>query len=436
VKPFYPAPRPTVGHHFGELLSCPQRAWLRYYGNPQDQVKDPAYLRALQQEGLEHEQAIYDQCFPDAMRIPESGKPEERCRLTIEAMRSGVPVILQGYLFTGDGIGILDILERVDSDGGTGYIYRVGEIKRSATLKTEHVMQASWYTELLERLTGQHIQQACFFLGDGQRNIIELGMLQDEYERTKAELNILRQSTVDPGPHLSKLCPSCHWRSVCMPELIASQHISLVPGISRQQASVLQAEGITSWPQLKNAPDSVLEDIGMGSYEIGQVRAAIRSLEIGAPPLHHPLRPDIFENLQIVVVEFQDLAEQRREGTQPVPSAIHYDAQDGHIDRIEVSNVDGVPAADFSQLLIGKKLAFYGSTDLKVFMHIARQAGHKSLNSLDLFSVVETFLHCPVPGLELDALYSYLLDEPREHLTGAGRVAAIREVVNWISRSI
>ena len=48
-----------------------------------------------------------------------------------------------------------------------------------------------------------------------------------------------------------------------MPELIASQHVSLVPGISRQQASVLRAAGITSWPQLKDAPDSVLEDIGI-----------------------------------------------------------------------------------------------------------------------------------------------------------------------------
>lgn len=436
MKPFYTVPRPTSGHHFSDLLTCPQRAWLHYYGNPNDQVQDPAYLRALQQEGIEQEKAIYEQFFPDALRIPERRDPEERCRLTLDAMRSGVPVILQGYLTTDDGVGVLDILEQVDSDDGTGYVYRVGEIKRSATLMTAHVMQASWYAELLERLTGQHTEEACFFLQDGERNIIELETLKDDYEKTKADLNSLRASTVAPGPHLSKICSSCHWRGLCMPELITNQHISLVPGISRPQADALRAMGIISWTQLKDASNDVLEAIGMGAYEIEQIRAAVLNLENGAPPFHQPLRSDIFQDLQIVVLEFADLAEQRRAGKQLVPSVIHYETDAGLTERIEVSLVNGVPTADLTPLMNDRRLAFYGLTDLGAFTRLARQAGYPKVDTFDIFNVVDSYVHSPVPGLELESLYSYVMDRKEQQLSGTDRVSAIRAVVNWMARSL
>jgi CRISPR/Cas system-associated exonuclease Cas4 (RecB family) len=432
----YDLPRPTAGHHFSDLLTCPQRAWLHYYGNPKDQVQDPAYLRAIQQDGIEHEQAIYEKYFPNALRIPERLKPEERNRLTLDAMRSGVPVILQGYINTGDGVGVLDILELVGSDSSAGYIYRVGEIKRSSTLLTSHVMQASWYTELLERVVGQQIHEACFFLQSGERTIIDLKTLEGDYKKAKLELNALRESTSPPGPHLIKVCPSCHWRGLCMPELIANQHVSLIPEISRPHAAVLRAMGITSWPELKTVPDELLESIGMGTYEVEQVWAAIKNLDEGAPPLHQPLRADVFDNLQIVILEFQELAEQRRAGRQPVPTLIHYETEAGQTGRIEVSHAHGVPTADIIPLLNNRRLAFYGLTDLKAFVHIARQAGYKSIDSLELFAVVETFLHSPVPGLELDALYSYLANKPIQRLSGPDRVAAVRQVVNWMARSV
>jgi CRISPR/Cas system-associated exonuclease Cas4 (RecB family) len=438
IQPFYKSPRPTAGHHLSDLLTCPQRAWLHYYGNPQDQVKDPPYLRALQQEGIEHEKAIYEQCFPDALRIPEKGNPEERYRQTVEAMRAGVPVILQGYALVGDGIGILDILELVgtDPDSRTGHIYQVGEIKRSSTLMTAHVMQASWYTELLETVQGRRIHEACFFMKNGVRNVIDLQTLQADYEKAKAELTALREDTTAPGPHLIRACASCHWRALCMPELIANQHVSLIPGISRQQAATLEEMGINSWPDMTTASDCVLETIGMGAYEIEQVRAAIRNLEAGSPPLRQPLRPDVFQDLEVVVLEFPDLAEQRRAGMRPVPSAIHYETDAGRIGRIEVSSANDVQTADITPLLNGRRLAFYGLTDLTTFMNIARQSGFSVRNSLDIFAVTENYLHSPVPGLELEAIYSYIADRPAQRLIGPARVSAVRQVVDWMALSV
>jgi CRISPR/Cas system-associated exonuclease Cas4 (RecB family) len=438
VRPYSTLPRPTSGHHFSDLLACPQRAWLHYYGNPKDQVKDPAYLRALQQEGVEHEQAIYQRHFPDAIRIPEKQKPEARYQMTVDAMKAGVPTILQGYILTTDGVGVCDILEKVGADPSTqtGYVYRVGEIKRSATLMTAHVLQAAWYTELLARTQGQTIQEACFFPRSGERTLVDLRTVQADYQAAKAQLQELRASKVSPGPHLNNLCPSCHWRGVCMPELIAADHLSLIPGVSRRQAKMLQELGVTTWRALEAVSGEQLEELGFGAYEIEQLRAALRCLLQGSPPLRQPLRPDIFLDLRVVVLEFPELAEQRRAGERPTPSAIYYEADSGQTGRIGVSSSGENLTADLTPLANGARLAFYGGTDLGAFMPLARQGGWRLNSPLDVFSVVEKLVHAPAPGLELEALYSFVSNVPVQRLSGPERVAAVREVINWIARSL
>ena len=154
IRPYFHFPRPTAGHHFSDYLTCPLKAWLHYYGNPKDQVEDPAYLRALYYEGIEYERQIYAVHFSDAFKVPATKDREKRQAATINAMKGGVPVILQGYLFDHDTVGILDFLELVSTspDSSTGHLYRVGEIKSSARLYTSPIMQACWYTDLLSKV--------------------------------------------------------------------------------------------------------------------------------------------------------------------------------------------------------------------------------------------------------------------------------------------
>ena len=70
------------------------------------------------------------------------------------------------------------------------------------------------------------------------------------------------------------------------------------------------------------------------------------------------------------------------------------------------------------------------------FFQIDHKGGYRSLNSLDIFTVVETFIHSPLPGLELEALHSYVVNEPVQRISSPDRVKAVREVVDWIARSV
>lgn len=92
------------------------------------------------------------------------------------------------------------------------------EIKSAQNLLTSHVMQAAWYTELLEKVN-QKNDQAFFFLKDGKRQTIELRTIRNEYENTRKEILKIKADNLGPGPHLISSCSSCHWRGICMPIL-------------------------------------------------------------------------------------------------------------------------------------------------------------------------------------------------------------------------
>jgi hypothetical protein len=395
-------------------------------------------LRALQLEGIEYEREIYERYFPDAVRIPERRKPEKRYELTVEAMHAGAPAILQGYLRSLDGVGVFDILELVPAEmhGETGNIYRVGEIKSSDVLRTSHVMQAAWYSELLRETLGRTWNEVFFILWNGERTYLNLDTIQTDYERAKADLMQIRESKTDPGPHLTTFCPSCHWRGLCMPELIAQNHISLVPGIGRKQAATFKESGITTWQELGTVQDNFLFGMGIADHDVELLRRAILCIEKDAPPLRQSLKPTIFQNSRVVSLEFPELAEQRKVGQRPIPSAIYYEDGFGRVRQATVSYSSGIPQANLSPILTGKKLAFYGTTDLAAFMRIARQLGFSKIEAIDVFSVVETFVHSPVPGTDLKSLNKYLTGSPEIDLNGSDRVRSIREVIKWINRSL
>ena len=247
--------KPTSGQFFSSLQSCPQRAWADYHLPAELKAKPPAFLGALQQEGIDHERRVYQEFFPDAEVIPASLPPAVRAQKTIEAIRSGVPAILQAY-FIGEGrVGVADVLEWCAASP-VGHLYQVGEVKRSSTLAMAHVMQAAWYTELLADIQKQPWPEAFFILGDGSRHVVRLEETASIYAAQKAALGVLRSVDARPGPHLCRTCPSCTWRGVCMPELISADHVSLVPAVSRPSATRLRNQaGITSWQQLAAVTD-------------------------------------------------------------------------------------------------------------------------------------------------------------------------------------
>jgi CRISPR/Cas system-associated exonuclease Cas4 (RecB family) len=437
--PAAPIPR-TVGHHFSDLLICRQKAWLHYHGDNHKKMKPPAHLRARQQEGHQIEELVYQSRYPNGVRIPGFGRlAEERLTLTLDAMRQGTPVILQGYIQSDLGEGTLDVMECLgpDQTSSLGYAYRVGEIKRSETLKTAHILQVSWYTELLEQVCGQQVREGLFILGreSGQILVESLEDHRQNYIAQKADLFNLRDSGADPGPHLIPACLTCDWRGVCMERMIAEKHLSLAPALSRSQAEILRSQGYSTWYALAHAPDACLFAAGMGELEIDIMRNGVEALFRGYPPLRQLLRGDIFDDALVVSLEFSDLREQRREDDPLQPIAVHFE-DGGGVQMIPVSYApDGFARADLTPLTNGKKLVLFGGTDIGPIVSLYRQQFGTRPQITNLIDFIEDYVHSPLTGLELDTLVRYILGQV-EHPRGQARVPAIRRVLDWIRSSL
>jgi hypothetical protein len=425
-------PGTTTGQHFSSLQTCPHKAWSDYFLPGSLKAAPPGFLLAMQREGIAHEEAICQSLFPGAVRIPERISSDDRQRCTLDAMRAGAPAILQAYLAAEGRVGIADALELVgpSSESPTGFLYRVGEFKRAQKLMVAHVLQAAWYTELLGEIQGQTPTDAFFILGDGSRIAVPLTESSSIFSAQKTMLDALRDPAARPGPHLCKACLSCPWRSVCIPELIATEHVSLLPGISRAMAERLRSKsGVTRWPVLATASDEQLLDYGIPSRDWPLVRAAALRLETGQAVTRQPLNHVTLRALSAMSIEFGSGASGAA-GAPPPPQAAWLENDGAGPTRIEIA-----PdwTANLSPVAGRTPIVVYGATELAITHRLLRTATGQSPHVVDLLALIENFVHAPLQGLELAQVTEYTNPALTCPADGPGRVMAMRAVINWLA---
>ena len=425
--------RPTVGHHFSSLLLCPQHAWLDYHGDCSARAKPPNYLSKLQQEGLEHERRVCEQCYPDAVRIPDIGTDEERAALTIKAMRAGTRAILQPYFMREGGRGIADIISLVgpSSISPVGFQYRIGELKLATALTTSHVMQVAWYHELLKEIQGDGVDEAFFILGDMRCQTVSMKDVYSTFERCKHQLFTLRRDAVGPQGHLCQWCKSCPWREVCVPDLTARNDVSLLPGVSRRLACNLKQAGIETWQQVVLLENSQLEQFGFDWRELAHIRESSNKLANGDAVLRYSIKSNEIRSLRAMSIEFVD--GYRGADGHPLPRAIWIESSNGP---------ESIPLADngnwfsrISESVITHGVALYGATETVAFLKLMRNEDRPRVKCVDILDVVETIVHGPIRGLELGSVLHVAEPGSASPQSTRDRVLGLRSVINWLAGS-
>ena len=432
---------PTVGHHFGDFLMCKQKAWLHYHGDPRKKMPPPINLRVMQAEGQRLETAIYKSRYEGAYKVPGIAT-DRRLRLekTKEAMQRGEPAILQGYVETPLGNGTPDVMELVGLDPGSsvGHAYRVGEIKRSQTLMTAHIMQVSWYTELLEQTYNQKVTEGFFLLGT-RNTQPHTENLQDhvaDYKILKSALFELRDTTAAPGAHLIPACTSCDWRGVCMPNLIDTHHISLLPTLTPNHVASLHSLGHNNWQDIEQTSDPTLLEIGLSPFDIEMLRDNLKRLHNGLPPLKHQFRKDLLAESVAVSMNFPNISTAGKDKKELRPTSIYwYAGIEPHTIKILYS-ANAPPQINSDELLSKSLLVFFGGTDIGAFTTILKHSHHNTRPKLfDIFQFIDQNVHAPIPGLELRNIIQYINKQEIDQ-TGQQRAWAINQVISWISASL
>lgn len=201
----------------------------------------------------------------DVLEIARADRPgldaiEPFAAQTLEALRAGVPVVVQGTFVDRDHspgdhdelpiafVGFADFLERMP-DGS----YRVLDSKLARRAKVTALLQLAAYAEQLERLGIAVDPEVALILGTGEHSIHRLDDIAPVLRARRARLHqLLRERAATDAPIAWRdpsvtYCRTCAW---CTVEITSHDDVSQVAGLTGAQWTKLGAAGITTLAEL------------------------------------------------------------------------------------------------------------------------------------------------------------------------------------------
>jgi predicted RecB family nuclease len=244
------------------LSICPHRLALDLFEDPAKRTHETAFLRLLWEKGTLFEEEVVRGLELPAMDL--GGKsPEERERLTAEAMESGVALIHGGRIRADNLLGEPDLLRRT----GGGYV--AGDIKSGSAEeasgetsegrpKVHYALQLALYTDILERMgktpgsmaPGRTASGRTSFVWDvrgkevaydleekpGKRNGKTLWQLYEDCLGRAIRIAAREEPTT---PALTSACKLCHWRVLCLERLNMLDDLTLIPELGRNRRDAM-----------------------------------------------------------------------------------------------------------------------------------------------------------------------------------------------------
>ncbi|MBK9384414.1 MAG: TM0106 family RecB-like putative nuclease [Planctomycetes bacterium] len=251
--------RETItGTHLHTLHGCPHEVVLDFRLPKAEKLPASDALAALLARGRAFEAEVVREL---EVVEPQFAKGDfaTGAAETLRLMREGHPLIYQGVLFRAPYLGIADLLRRVEVPSALGgHAYEVIDIKSSRKAKLEQQVQVAFYSLLLGEAQGLLPTHGALWLRDAPEERFALDdvvwTLLDQLD----ELGTLLRGERESRPHRSSRCDGCGWRARCLPELLATQDLSLLPSLSRSRAARLRAAGIADVAALAAAEPTAL----------------------------------------------------------------------------------------------------------------------------------------------------------------------------------
>ena len=225
------------------------------------QFHDPR-REVMWQRGLEHEQAYLADLSSRGHELAkvDDAPTAEQVDRTLELMRSGVEVIVQGALKDGPWIGRPDVLRRVTGTSALGdWHYEAVETKLARETRAGAVLQLCLYSELVGEAQG-HLPERMHVVSPKEELAPETLRVADfqayhRWVRRRLE-DVVAKNEEGPGvyPEPVAHCDICPWRKHCEEKWNADDHLSLVADISRGHRRELEGRGLSTLRALAEEP--------------------------------------------------------------------------------------------------------------------------------------------------------------------------------------
>lgn len=220
-------------------------------------------LEILRERGFHHEEAFVNHMTASGLqsvRIAGVDISESAALETISAMEDGVQVIIQGTFRSQRWTGRTDILRRVETPSRFGsWSYEVIDTKPARETKGGTVLQLCLYSHLLTQVQETEpeftyvvapwsdFEPQCFRVSDYGAYFRKAKLA---VERATEGGSLHQAPYPDPKLH----CNICRWYEACDKRRRSDDHLSFVAGISMNQISELQDQGVTTLEALAHLP--------------------------------------------------------------------------------------------------------------------------------------------------------------------------------------
>ncbi len=221
-------------------------------------------IAVLQQRGFEHERGYADSLREQGLQVADLSDRvgADSLEASIEAMRSGIDVILQPALRRGRWFGRPDILRRVDGVSKFGaWSYEVFDTKLAKETRGGTVLQLALYSELLTVEQGTTPEYFSVVTPDPDSPVqrYRTNDFAAYYRLIRSQLDattVLEPRAITDAnyPEQVEHCDVCRWWSVCDKRRHDDDHLSLVAGISHLQIRELRNAGVGTLASLAGLP--------------------------------------------------------------------------------------------------------------------------------------------------------------------------------------
>jgi uncharacterized protein len=261
--------------------------------------RDDPVLEALKQRGIEHEAQYVQYLASQGKSTTDSSR--KSFEATLEAMREGKDVIVQGKLVVDHWEGFPDILIKVEGKSKFGdWCYEVQDTKLSRNTKTATIIQLCFYSDLLEKIQGASPREFHVVMpGDSpeQPFQIETYTLIDfkaYYGFIKSRfIESMNLSPLPTYPDEVAHCAICNWWSRCDTQRRDDDHLCLVAGIQKSQIEELKEQELTTLEKFALAEE--IKRPYRGNYEILRKRQKQAKIQLDGREanslLHQPILP-------------------------------------------------------------------------------------------------------------------------------------------------
>lgn len=271
---------------------CRRRTFLDTHGDLSQRDTPADLLLKLQQDKFAHQQTVLAE--QTAVRPDYSkGNWEAGAKATLELMQRGVNRIHKGVLLAayGEEFTLLsrpDLLVKQAGQSCFGdWIYVPAQIELGKRPKLEYQIVAAFHAQVLAAVQGAEPDTAWLLLRRVEAYAVDLAKSVPQMQRILEECIQALESPQAPEVFISRQrCSLCRWFTQCYATAKSQQHLSLLPGVTPNRYSYLQALNLVTLESLANTSLSELETLpGFGREGAQQLVLQAQSVVQNRPIL-------------------------------------------------------------------------------------------------------------------------------------------------------